>query len=194
MISGLVLAAGTSSRLGTPKQLLDFRGQPLLQHVVDAACAARLDEVVVVLGHEADRIEAALRLPERARAVRNVDFAFGQATSLRFGLEALDPRSEAVVILLGDQPHMAVGLIDSILDARGSSGAPVVRARYEGAPGHPVLVARSEWAALGGVEGDRGARDLLEAMGGAVLDVDMGRPPLLDVDTWEQYRRLTGER
>ena len=81
MIAGVVLAAGTSSRLGRPKQLLPLQGKPLTQHVIDATIAAGLDEVVVVLGHAAEEVEAGLELPPPARAVVNPDYEAGQSSS-----------------------------------------------------------------------------------------------------------------
>jgi molybdenum cofactor cytidylyltransferase len=176
--------------MGRPKQLLELDGRPLLQHVVDAAAGARLRETVVVLGHEADAIAEALVLPEGARAVVNPDYARGQSTSLRAGLEALDAGADAAVILLGDQPRMTPEQIARVVDAFYASGAPLVRSLYGKTPGHPVVVARSEWAALREIGGDKGARDLLKASTRS-LEVDMG-PPLLDVDTWEAYERLRG--
>src|SRR5918997_5983315 len=104
MISAVVLAAGASTRLGRPKQLLELDGKPLLQHVVDALDGAGLDEVVVVLGHEAERIRAAVVLPARGRVVVNRAHRSGQASSLRAGLDAVDAASEAAVVVLGDQP------------------------------------------------------------------------------------------
>jgi molybdenum cofactor cytidylyltransferase len=189
VISGVVLAAGTSSRLGRPKQLLELRGRPLLQHAIDAAAGAGLDEVVVVLGHESERIASALELPAGARVVVNDDYASGQSTSLRTGLTSLDSRAEAAAILLGDQPGLTSAAIRKVLDAFRESDAPIVRALWQGTPGHPVVLARSEWESVRGLEGDKGARDLVAASARADV-IEMDEPPVADVDTWEQYERL----
>jgi molybdenum cofactor cytidylyltransferase len=189
VISGVVLAAGTSSRLGRPKQLLELGGRPLLQHVVDAAAASGLDEVVVVLGHESERIGSALELPPGTRIVVNHDYEAGQATSLRAGLSSMDSRTEAAAILLGDQPRLTPSAIRKVLDAFRASEAPIMRALWQGTPGHPVLLARSEWESVRKLGGDKGARDLIAASARTGV-VEMGEPPVEDVDTWEQYRTL----
>lgn len=187
MISGVVLAAGTSSRLGRPKQLLELEGKPLLQHAVDAASAA-LDEVVVVLGHESDRIAAALELPSNARVVVNEDYARGQSSSLKAGLAALGPEVEAAALLLGDQPRVTSGVIEAVVGVWRKSGSAVVRPRYGEIPGHPVIVARGEWAAWGELTGDTGARRLLETQGVTYLALEGPAPA--DVDEWDDYARV----
>jgi molybdenum cofactor cytidylyltransferase len=193
VISGVVLAAGTSSRLGRPKQLLELEGRPLLQHVVDAAVASGLDEVVVVLGHESERIASALTLPPGTWVVINRDYEAGQSTSLRAGLDSVDPRAGAAAVLLGDQPGLTSAAIRKVLDAWRESDAPIVRALWQGTPGHPVILARSEWEFVGKLEGDRGARDLIAGSGRAEV-IEMDEPPVADVDTWEQYEKLRERR
>ena len=104
MISALVLAAGEGTRFGGTKQLEILRDKPLVQHAVDAASGGGVDEIVVVLGHDALRVRDALDLPEGARFVVNERYADGQSTSLAAGLRALDPQTEGAVVLLADQP------------------------------------------------------------------------------------------
>jgi molybdenum cofactor cytidylyltransferase len=190
VISGVVLAAGSSARLGEPKQLLDLDGRPALQHVVDAAAASALDEIVVVLGHRAEEIAAALELPATARIVVNPDHAAGQSTSLIVGLDALDEPVEAAVILLGDQPRMTVEAIDAVIEAHERTGAAIVRPSWQGTPGHPVLVARSGWDRFRAAEGDRGAGPLIAAAPD-VHEIEMGAPPPIDIDTWDDYKRIS---
>lgn len=188
-VSGVILAAGASTRLGRPKQTLELWGKPVLQHVVDAAAGAGLHEVIVVLGHRCRAVAGALELPPEARIVENPGYAAGQSTSLRVGLDACHRSSGAAVILLGDQPGLTSGMIGAVLDAYRSGGGPVARAVFEGAPGHPVVVGRELWTRWRAVVGDRGGRDLL-AGAPQLVDVEMGRPPLPDIDTLEQYRSL----
>ena len=188
MISGVILAAGSSVRLGGGKQLLELGGVPLLQHVIDAAAAARLDEVVVVLGDRADEIRAALSLDDGVRTVVNADHARGMGTSLRVGLEAADPSSAAAAVLLGDQPGVTAALVDEVVDRFRSSEADVVRPTYEGTPGHPVVIRRSAWDAALELTGDEGLRAVLGRL--SVDEVEMHRPPPLDVDTPEDLRAL----
>jgi molybdenum cofactor cytidylyltransferase len=190
VISGIVLAAGKSSRLGRPKQLLQLEGRPMLQHVVDVAHEARLDEIVVVLGHREDAVAAALRLPEEARTVGNPEYASGQSASLRAGLDALHPSSECAVILLGDQPRVPAEAIRTVVQAFRSTPAQIVRAMYGGVPGHPVLLGREVWEAVRRIGGDVGARDVIAGRAGDVLDVEVGDSPPADIDTWEEYERI----
>ncbi|MQB01523.1 MAG: NTP transferase domain-containing protein [Actinobacteria bacterium] len=193
VISGIILAAGSSKRLGRPKQLLDLEGRPLLQHVVDAAAGAGLQEIVVVLGHDAERIAAALVLPSSARAVVNPDHSAGQSTSLRTGLDALDPGAEAAAILLGDQPRLGASAIIRVIDGFRSGPSPIARAMWRGVPGHPVVVARSEWDRFRGSEGDVGARHVISASR-EVAEIEMDEAPPVDVDTWEQYETVRTDR
>jgi molybdenum cofactor cytidylyltransferase len=188
LISGVILAAGTSSRLGRPKQLLELGGKPALQHAIDLAASAGLDEVVVVLGHEAPRIRAAVRLPPFGRAVNNPNYASGQASSLRAGLEAVDAGAEAAVVLLGDQPGVDPRDIGAVLDAWRAGGGGVARAVYGGTPGHPVIIGREVFEAFASASGNDGGRAVLAGQEVTVVEIDAPAP--LDIDTWEQYEEV----
>jgi molybdenum cofactor cytidylyltransferase len=190
LITGIVLAAGASSRLGRPKQLLDLAGKPLLQHVVDAAQSARLDEIIVVLGHAAPTVARAVTLPAAARFVINLDHAQGQSTSLRAGLKAADARSAAGVILLGDQPGIRPDAVASVVEAWRGGQHPVVQASYSATPAHPTLLDRSVWIEIEGVTGDQGARAILPAHPGWLRLVEVGGDPPDDIDTEEDYSRI----
>jgi CTP:molybdopterin cytidylyltransferase MocA len=196
MITGVVLAAGTSSRLGGPgpKQLLELDDRPLVQHAVDTAAAAGLDEIVVVTGHEADVVEAALSLPANARAIRNPSFAEGMAGSLRAGLATADRASEAAVILLADQPGVSADAIRDVVTAFRRSESPFVLARYRDRSGHPIVIGRDAWPLLQELEGDVGAREVIAAHPELVVSVDVDGPVPADVDTWEDYEAVRGDR
>ena len=192
-VSGVVLAAGASTRMGRPKQLLPLAGRPLLQHVVDAALASSLDEVIVVLGHCADEVEAALTLDGHARAVRNPDFGEGQITSLRCGLAAVKPDARAAAILLGDQPSLRGEAIDEMLAAFLAAGARAARPVFPdagGRPGHPVLLAREIFRELQPLRGDQGARTLFEEKRPGVLEVAVAGEPPPDIDTPDDFARI----
>jgi molybdenum cofactor cytidylyltransferase len=188
LISGVILAAGTSSRLGRPKQLLELGGQPALQHAIDRAASGGLDEIVVVLGHEAPLVRSAIRLPSFARVVINADYSSGQASSLRAGLAAVDDRSEAAAVLLGDQPGVEPSAVTAVLGAWRDGQASVARAVYRGEPGHPVVIGRAAFDAFAGAAGDDGGRTALEGLN--VLQVEIGTAPPPDIDTWEQYEAV----
>jgi molybdenum cofactor cytidylyltransferase len=196
VISGVILAAGTSSRLGRPKQLLDLGGRPVLRHVVDAALASPLEDVVVVLGHRAPRVAAAaLSDPDpRIRQVVNDRFAEGQSTSLAAGLRSLGPSCEAAVVLLGDQPGIQPQAIAEVTRAFRERGAAVVQAAYGGRPGHPTLLSRRIWSAvLTEATGDQGAAAIIAANPVWVLRVELGGDPPADLDTEADYERLRSQ-
>jgi len=184
-VAVIVLAAGSSTRLGRLKQLADLEGRPLLQHAVDAAAGARVGEVVVVLGAAAAAVAGALVLPDTARVVENPDHASGQASSLRAGLDALDGGVGRAVVILGDQPRLPVDAIRAVAAAAG----PIARAVYRGTPGHPVAFDREVWPELRAVTGDRGARDVIALRQDRVtaVAIDAGAPG--DVDTDEDLLR-----
>jgi CTP:molybdopterin cytidylyltransferase MocA len=166
VIAAIVLAAGASSRFGSPKQAV------LLPRVLARVRASRVDEVVVVLGaHE---------LETDARAIRCADWERGPGASLRCGLAALDARVEAAVVVLADGPNLAPAAIDRVVEAWRASGNEVVAASYGGDRGHPVLVARSAWERVP----DDGARALTPLL---VPCDDLGPPG--DVDTADDMGR-----
>jgi molybdenum cofactor cytidylyltransferase len=196
-LSAVILAAGSSTRMREPKQLLKLRGRPLLQLAVDAASASCVQEVVVVLGYRADMIRAALRLPEagRSRVVINPSHSVGMSTSLRVGLRSTDPRAQAAAVLLGDQPGVTAALIDQVARAFLAADAPITRPVFRTAsgkrvPGHPVFLARSVWPELERCHGDRGARDMIAAHPDWLLEVPVDAEAPRDIDTWEDYRSL----
>ncbi len=191
MISGLILAAGSSARLGRPKQLLDLGGKPVLEHVVAAALASALDEVVVVLGHRAEEIRSAVPEDERVRVVVNPEHERGQSTSLAAGLRSLGPESEAAVVLLGDQPGTAPAAVAAVVAAYRDGLGPVVQASYGGRPAHPTLLARRVWAeVVAETAGDEGARSVLAARPEWRALVEVGGAPPDDIDTETDYERV----
>ena len=181
MISALVLAAGEGTRFGGTKQLEILRDKPLVQHSVDAASGGGVDEIVVVLGHDALRVRDALDLPEGARFVVNERYAQGQSTSLAAGLRALDAESEAAIVLLADQPGIAARHVRALVTAFEADGPEILRIRFRDGPG-PAILARSVWDDAMRLTGDVGARALIEAEPDRVrwLDVEEDAPP--DVD------------
>jgi molybdenum cofactor cytidylyltransferase len=194
-LSGIVLAAGASVRMGRPKQLLPLGDRCLLERVVDEAAASRLDEIVVVLGHQADVLRDALRFPPgRSRIVVNPDYGRGLSASLRLGLGSADPRAVAAAILLGDEPGVTHELIDAVADAFLAGGRPAARPVYVAGgrrvPGHPVFLARGLWPEAAALAGDAGARALFATHPGRLLEVTLSRPAPADIDTWDDYRRI----
>jgi molybdenum cofactor cytidylyltransferase len=185
VICGLVLAAGAGTRFGDqPKQLAELEGRPLLEWAVRAQCDARtLGRVVVVLGSSATRIRDAVEFG-RAEVVVCRDWDTGQSASLRFGLGQLAD-AEKVVVTLGDAPLMPSAVIEQF-----AGEPPGTRALYDGRPGHPVVLGSEQIAALTQLDGDIGARKLLD--GGPVVEMGhicSGR----DVDTPEDLEEIRNE-
>lgn len=175
---------------GAPKQLLMLDERPLLQHVVTAASAAGLIDLVVVIGHAADAVASAIALPLGARALVNPRYAEGQSTSLAVGLAAMSPEAMAAVVLLGDQPEVRPDAILALMAAHAPGGPAILRAAYGGRPGHPVLLDRSLWPEASGLRGDGGARTLVARHPGGHGLVEVGGDPPEDVDTPDDLRRL----
>ncbi|MDP3073331.1 MAG: nucleotidyltransferase family protein [Opitutaceae bacterium] len=180
----IILAAGASTRLGTPKQLLELGGRPLLVRAVEAALASPAWPVVVVLGAHAEKIRPALaRLP--VLVAENPTWAEGMASSLRAGVTTLrqfSRRIDAALVALCDQPAFSAATIAQLVAAQRATGRSIVAARYGGRPGAPALFLRAHFAALAALTGEEGARALLNADPGNVATVDL--PELaLDLDT-----------
>jgi molybdenum cofactor cytidylyltransferase len=160
VISGIVLAAGSGRRFGGTKQLVPYRGRPLVQHAIDALASAGVDEIVVVTGHDAGRVEEALALPPYGRFVRNPDHATGQSSSLAAGLHDLADDSEGAVVLLADQPGVTDAEVRALVDAFAHSRSRIVRIAYTNGPG-PALLSREVYAEAGHLHGDIGARAIM---------------------------------
>ncbi len=189
-VAAVVLAAGQGLRFGGQKLLAPLGDRPLLQHALDAANASSLSPIVVVLGADADAIAAGVR-SGRALLVRNLDHATGQASSLRVGLRSLDA-SDAAVIVLGDQPNVTAALLDALVAAQRSSGAPAVVCVQDGRRSPPTLLHRDLWEEVDKLRGDAGARDVLARHRDvAVFEVADGLARLDDVDTQEDRERLS---
>ncbi len=191
----LLLAAGGSTRMGRPKQLLDYHGRPLLRHSVEQALGSHCRPVVVVLGADADACRAAIRdLP--VEIVINEDWTQGMGSSIRVGINALHERGEAmqegvqaVVIALCDQPLISSGFFDSLVRLHVEQQTPMVAASYDDRPGVPALFVRSLFPRLAALDVNAGAKALLQAAGGELLTIPAPRASI-DVDTPEDYARL----
>ncbi len=194
-IAALVLAAGRSSRMGGPNKLLEkIGGSPLVRIVVEAALASRARPVLVVTGHQRERVEAALAgLP--VTFVHNPHFAEGLGTSLKAGIAALPAQADGAVVCLGDMPQVDGALIDRLLGAFDpDKGALVVIPTIQGVRGNPVVWSRRFFPDLMAVEGDVGARHLIGRYAEAVAEVPLsGKAALTDVDTPEALEAVKAE-
>jgi molybdenum cofactor cytidylyltransferase len=189
-VAGVILAAGISARLGRTKQLLPFRGQTILEGVVDSALASALQQVVVVLGHQAEAL-VPLMAGKNVALSFNPDYLQGQSSSLKVGLELVSAEAEAVLFLLGDQPLVTPEIINLILAAYQASPHPIVLPVFNGERGNPVLFSRETFGRLASLKDDRGARPLFADYAGRLLKLPVADPAILfDIDTEEDYQRL----
>ena len=189
--AGLVLAAGSSRRMGSPKQLLPIDGRPMLEIVVRHACESRLDEVIVVLGAAAGDIRAAVDFG-RARVLVNPDHAVGMASSLRAGLAALGDGVDRAMVILGDQPDISSRLLNKLLDLQEETGLPAAALSFNGLLHPPVVLKRELWGDLYKLEGDVGCRAVIRAKPELVAQLE-SEPDLkhpVDLDTPDDYARL----
>jgi molybdenum cofactor cytidylyltransferase len=189
-VTGLVLAAGASQRLGRPKQLLPYDGATLLDHTLETARRCPFDQLLCVLGGGADAVREGVDL-RGVEVIENHGFEAGCSSSIAASLGAVDPRSEVLVLLLGDQPGVRPESVAAMLAGRGD--APLAACRYDDGRGHPLAFARSTFAELGALHGDKGVWRLLDRRSADVVDVPVaGRIPI-DVDTWDDYQAVLDE-
>ena len=194
-LAALVLAAGRSSRMGGPNKLLEIiGGRPLVRIVAEAALASRASPVIVVTGHQRERVEEALAgLP--VKFVHNPQFADGLGTSLKTGIAALPAEADGAVVCLGDMPQVDAALINRLLAAFDpDKGALVVVPSIEGKRGNPVVWSRRFFPDLMAVEGDVGARYLIGRYAEVVTELPLtGTAALTDVDTPEALAAVKKE-
>ena len=186
----LILAAGGSSRLGTPKQLLRLGAQPLVSRAVTAAEAVTPGRVLVVLGAHALKLRLLLRRRHAGvRTVTNPGWSAGMAGSLAVGLSALPERADAAVLLLSDQPGIDARALQRLVRAWRCRPARPAAARYAGRLGVPAVLPRPLWAQARRLSGDVGARQLLRQCSGRTRAVEMPEAAF-DVDSAEDGKRL----
>src|SRR6202043_586152 len=186
-IAAIVLAAGRSTRMGGSNKLIaEIGGKPLVRIAAEQALGSRARPVLVVTGHQRERVEAALAgLP--IKFVHNPHFADGLGTSLKAGIAALPAEADGVIVCLGDMPQVDAALINRLIGAFDpANGALVVLPTIDGKRGNPVVWSRRFFSDLMAVEGDVGARYLIRRYPEAVAEVPLtGKAALTDIDTPE---------
>ncbi|HEV2841442.1 MAG TPA: nucleotidyltransferase family protein [Chthoniobacterales bacterium] len=191
-VGAVILAAGGSSRLGRPKQLLSLQGESLLRRAVRAAIEAGCACVTVVAGDARDSIESELR-GTPAVVVENLEWQRGLGASIRCGLRHLlssRPEIDAVVLLACDQPFLDAAVITSLIAQQANSGRPMVASSYAGTLGIPALFDRSCFEALLALPDDSGAKGLIESRPAEVAQIEFEKGAV-DIDTPDDFAGLT---
>lgn len=186
----IVLAAGNSVRMGTPKQLLRYGGCSLLRHAALVAVESACRPVIVVLPPQAEEFRNEIEaLP--VTIVENPHRDDGLSTSIRAGLNAYAAceNGEGVILMVCDQPFVSAGLIRTLCSTHRASGKDIIACRYAGIAGVPVFFSRAMFGELSRLEGDRGAKALLKEHPDRVALVPFPEG-VVDIDTDEDYRRL----
>jgi len=191
MISAVVLAAGRAQSLGEGKMLLPLRDKPVLQWVLESALASDLDEIVCVTRELASARRQLNLSDERLLWLTNYAADRGQSTSVIAGLWATNPKSDAVMFLVGDQPLIGKELINSLIEKFRTGSAWIVAPSFNGEPRNPVLFRRNLFPELLQLSGDRGGRALIEKHRNKTTLVEWkDETPFLDIDVHEDYERL----
>ncbi|HSI80369.1 MAG TPA: nucleotidyltransferase family protein [Solirubrobacterales bacterium] len=186
--TGLVLAAGGSSRLGEPKQLLPLGSRTLLDHTLATARRCRFDQLIVALGGSADEVRRRVDL-SGVEVIENRDYGEGCSSSIAAALAAVDARADVLVLLLGDQPGVSARTVSALLAGRGADTA-YAACRYDDGRGHPLAFGRAAFDELRSLHGDKGVWKLLDRRGDEVVEVRVPGPIPLDVDTHEDYEAV----
>ena len=186
----VILAAGKSSRLGQPKQLLPFKGKSLLQHMIHTAGAVSKD-VIVITGANAFSIESDIK-KSGARTVFNKDWEEGMASSIRCGVMEIRthlPELQAAIFMVCDQPFVTQQLLEDLIREQELSGKSIVASAYSDIAGTPVLFTENIFPELLELEGDTGARRIIAKIKERIATVSF---PLgnVDMDTPEDYKKL----
>jgi molybdenum cofactor cytidylyltransferase len=190
-VAGLVLAAGSSSRLGRPKQLLPFGQATLLDHAIATARSCGFDQLLVAIGGARDEVLERVDL-SGAEVVVNHSYGTGCSSSIAAAMDVLAPEADVVVLLLGDQPGMTCDMVAQLLAGR--DGAAFAVCRYEDGLGHPFAFSRELFGTLRELHGDKAVWKLLATLGDAVAKVPVAGPVPVDVDTWADYEAVRSGR
>ncbi len=189
-IAAVILAAGGSTRFGGQKLLEPWGEGTILEHVTNTVLASGVQEVIVVLGHEAERTRAILG-DRPVRIVVNEQWSQGLSTSVRAGLDVVSPSVHAALFVLADQPALTPQDIAAVMAGYRATLSPIVAPTYDGRHGNPILFDRVLFAELAAVEGDEGGRRVIKAHNEKVHHVEAASPGvLLDVDTPDDYQHL----
>ena len=190
-IAVIILAAGRSARLGSPKQLLSYRGKTLLQHTIDTALESQASPILVVLGSGKDAIKNELE-QKQVFILENSSWESGMASSISCGitnLQELAPESKAVILMVCDQPFVNAKLLNNLITKHKDTRQSIVASSYANTLGTPALFHQSLFSELLVLEGESGAKSLIKkySLQTGFVSFDQGS---IDIDTRENYRNL----
>ena len=187
-VSAIVLAAGESKRMGTLKQLLPFGGSTIIEQVVNNTLESEVNEIIVVLGHQAKRIASRIA-GKPLKIVLNRDYHQGISSSIKCGLNHISKTSDGVMIFLGDQPLIGKEIINKLVKEFATARHGIVTPVYNMRRGHPVIFAAKYKPELSRLEGDIGAKKVIEAHPEDILEVEVNSESIIsDIDTENDYR------
>jgi molybdenum cofactor cytidylyltransferase len=190
-VTGLVLAAGGSRRLGEPKQLLPYGSSTLLDHALETARASGFDQLIVALGGSSAEIHRKVDL-SGADVVENPEFGEGCSSSIAAGLSAIDPRSELMVLMLGDQPGVTPANVRALI-AGCDEGTVLAACLYDDGRGHPLAFGRQVFGDLLELHGDKAVWKLIDRRPDDVVEVRVPGPIPRDIDTRGDYEAVLAE-
>ena len=187
MIVGIILSAGESKRMGTPKQLLPWGKTIILQQVIDNVLASRLGMTLLILGYRADDIASKIRISSKISILVNHDFRVGMSSSVKCGIKNAPADAEAFMLLLGDQPFIGTNIIDKLIDSYGDKHGIVIPV-YNGRRGHPVIFNSRYRKELLSIS-DQGAKGVIKKYAHDIFEVHVDSPNvLIDIDTPQDYQ------
>ena len=189
-VTGLVLAAGGSRRLGQPKQLLPFGSETLLDHVLSVARGCPFDQLLCVIGGGGTEVREQVDF-SGVQVVENQGFGSGCSSSIAAAVRAIDGRADVLVLMLGDQPGVSAPTVEALLAGR--RAAPMAVCAYTDGRGHPLAFDRELFAELAQLHGDKAVWKLMDRLGDQVADVPIEEPVPRDIDTWEDYHAVLAE-
>lgn len=193
-VATIILAAGASRRMGQPKQLLPYRGQTLLSHVAQCAIASPCSPVIVILGANAEKIEPQIAQVS-LKLLKNNYWKEGISSSIRYGITYIQNQYlniDAVVFLTCDQPFISAELIEQLIVAYHLTNKPIIASQYGETLGIPALFDRTFFSALMQLQGDRGAKKIIQQYPDLVNKIDFPQGKI-DLDTFEDYQQLISE-
>ncbi len=186
-VSAIILAAGESTRMGIPKQLLPIGGTTMLGKVLDVLLGSQAEEIIVVVGHKTEEVVKIIR-GKPVKIAFNRYYEQGMSTSIRAGLSLTSDKARGFMFALGDQPFVDVKIIDSLIQAFACHGKGIVVPVYEGRRGHPVIFSTKYKTELTSLKGDVGAKVIIANHKEDIFEVSVNSRAIIDdIDTIDEY-------